>query len=158
MTTQNKYDEDFKKSLVSLYPNGKTQSQLCREYGVSKSALSKWIRPYSTVQVEDSQVLTAVQVSESSAWPGLVSEVWPELPPENPPDNPPSYLQKHFALRCFLPLLPRCFLLRPGFLLLCWHHWLLLLPTSFHTRQYSCSNLLPDCFHLKTGKLLPFLP
>ena len=64
MTTQNKYDEDFKKSLVSLYPNGKTQSQLCREYGVSKSALSKWIRPYSTVQVEDSQVLTAIQVKE----------------------------------------------------------------------------------------------
>lgn len=64
MTTQNKYDEDFKKSLVSLYPNGKTQSQLCREYGVSKSALSKWIRPYSTVQVEDGQVLTAIQVKE----------------------------------------------------------------------------------------------
>ena len=64
MTTQNKYDEDFKKSLVSLYPNGKTQSQLCREYDVSKSALSKWIRPYSTVQVEDGQVLTAIQVKE----------------------------------------------------------------------------------------------
>ena len=64
MTTQNKYDEDFKKSLVSLYQNGKTQSQLCREYGVSKSALSKWIRQYSTVQIEDGQVLTAIQVKE----------------------------------------------------------------------------------------------
>lgn len=64
MTTQNKYDEDFKKSLVSLYQNGKTQSQLCREYGVSKSALSKWIRQYSTVQVDDGEVLTAKQVKE----------------------------------------------------------------------------------------------
>lgn len=64
MTAQNKYDEDFKKSLVSLYQNGKTQSQLCREYGVSKSALSKWIRQYSTVQIEDGQVLTAIQVKE----------------------------------------------------------------------------------------------
>ena len=31
-----KYDEDFKKSLVSLHQNGKTQSQLCKEYGVSQ--------------------------------------------------------------------------------------------------------------------------
>lgn len=36
-----KYDEEFKKSLVSLYQNGKTQTQLCKEYGVSKSALAK---------------------------------------------------------------------------------------------------------------------
>lgn len=26
-----KYDEDFKKSLVLLHQNGKTQSQLCKE-------------------------------------------------------------------------------------------------------------------------------
>lgn len=64
MTTQNKYDEDFKKSLVSLYQNGKTQSQLCREYGVSKSALFKWIRQYSTVQLDEGEVLTARQVKE----------------------------------------------------------------------------------------------
>ena len=64
MTTQNKYDEDFKKSLVSLYQNGKTQSQLCKEYGVSKSALSKWIRQYSTVQLDEGEVLTARQVKE----------------------------------------------------------------------------------------------
>lgn len=64
MTTQNKYDEDFKKSLVSLYQNGKKQSQLCREYGVSKSALSKWIRQYSTVQLDEGEVLTARQVKE----------------------------------------------------------------------------------------------
>lgn len=36
-----KYDNEFKKSLVSLYQNGKTQTQLCKEYGVSYSALSK---------------------------------------------------------------------------------------------------------------------
>ena len=40
----NKYDEDFKKSLVSLYHNGKTQTQLCKEYGVSQSALGKWVK------------------------------------------------------------------------------------------------------------------
>ncbi len=29
-----KYDEDFKKSLVLLHQNGKTQTQFCKEYGV----------------------------------------------------------------------------------------------------------------------------
>ena len=32
-----KYDNEFKKSLVSMYQNGKTQTQLTREYGVSIS-------------------------------------------------------------------------------------------------------------------------
>ena len=60
----NKYDEDFKKSLVSLYHNGKTQTQLCKEYGVSQSALGKWIKQYSTVEISDGEVLTAKQVKE----------------------------------------------------------------------------------------------
>ena len=66
MTTNNytKYDEDFKKSLLSLHQNGKTQSQLCKKYGVSKSALSKWIKQYSTVEMGDGDVLTAKQVKE----------------------------------------------------------------------------------------------
>lgn len=61
---QNKYDEDFKKSLVSLYQNGKTQTQLCREYGVSESSMSKWVKQYSTVQVDSGEVLTSKQVKE----------------------------------------------------------------------------------------------
>ena len=64
MAIQSKYDEDFKKSLVSLYQNGKNQSQLCKEYGVSKSALSNWIKQYSTIQVDDGELLTAKQVKE----------------------------------------------------------------------------------------------
>ena len=59
-----KYDEDLKKSLVTLYQSGKTQSQLCREYGVSESALSRWIKQYSTVQTEDGEVLTVKQIKE----------------------------------------------------------------------------------------------
>lgn len=59
-----KYDEDFKKSLVSLHQNGKTQAQLCKEYGVSQSALGKWVKQYSTVEMDDGDVLTAKQVKE----------------------------------------------------------------------------------------------
>lgn len=32
-----RYDEDFKRTLVDLYKDDKTQSSLCREYGVSQS-------------------------------------------------------------------------------------------------------------------------
>ena len=63
-TTRTRYDEEFKKTLVSLYHNGKTQTALCQEYGVSPTALSKWIKQYSTVKTEDGEVLTAKQVKE----------------------------------------------------------------------------------------------
>ena len=59
-----KYDEDFKKSLVSLQQNGKTPTQLCKEYGVSQSALGKWIKLYSTVEIDNGELLTAKQVKE----------------------------------------------------------------------------------------------
>ena len=62
--TGKRYDEDFKKSLVSLNQNGKSQSQLAKEYGVSQTALGKWIKQYSTVEVNDGEVLTAKQVKE----------------------------------------------------------------------------------------------
>ena len=42
-----KYDEDFKKSIVSLHQNGKSQSDLSREYGVAISTIGKWIKIYS---------------------------------------------------------------------------------------------------------------
>ena len=63
-TRQTRYDEDFKKTLVSLYNNGKTQTTLCKEYGVSQTALAKWIKQYSTVETEDGDVLSAKQIKE----------------------------------------------------------------------------------------------
>ncbi len=57
-----KYYEDFKKSIVTLYENGKTQSELSREYGVSLSAISRWVRLFSTVKTDDGEILTAKQV------------------------------------------------------------------------------------------------
>ena len=62
MSTRNHYDEDFKRTLVELYHNGKTQASLIKEYGVSQSALTKWIKQYSTVETDSGEVLTAKQV------------------------------------------------------------------------------------------------
>ena len=61
---QTRYDEEFKKSLVDLYHNGKTQTSICKEYGVSQTALTRWIKQYSIVEMENGEVLTAKQVTE----------------------------------------------------------------------------------------------
>ena len=61
---QTLYDEEFKKSLVALCNNGKTQTSVCQEYGVSPTALAKWIKQYSTVETEDGEVLTAKQIKD----------------------------------------------------------------------------------------------
>ena len=59
-----KYDDEFKKSLVSMYENGKTQSQLAREYGVSLSALSRWIKLFSEVRLDQDTIISAKQIKE----------------------------------------------------------------------------------------------
>ena len=64
MSTKNRYDETFKQTLVELYHNGKTQIPLIKEYGVSQSALTKWIKQYSTVKTDAGEILTAKQVKE----------------------------------------------------------------------------------------------
>ncbi len=42
-----RYKEEFKKQLVSLYNNGKSLADLNREYGISKSTISTWIKRYN---------------------------------------------------------------------------------------------------------------
>lgn len=66
-----RYDEDFKKSLVTLHQNGKSQAQLCRDYEISISTLTKWIKQYLTVETPDGDILTANQIKElrkRNAW------------------------------------------------------------------------------------------
>ena len=60
----NKYDEDFKKSIVALHQGGKTQSGLSKDYGVSLSAISRWIKQYSEVKLDDDTILSAKQIKE----------------------------------------------------------------------------------------------
>jgi len=64
MPDYKRYDEDFKQSLVNLYQTGKTQTQICQDYGVSQSALARWIHQYSEVKLDDNSVMTAKQVKQ----------------------------------------------------------------------------------------------
>ena len=62
MAKKNYYDEDFKRTLVELYHNGKTQASLIKEYGVSQTALSRWIKQYSTVETSNGEILTLLKL------------------------------------------------------------------------------------------------
>jgi transposase len=59
-----KYDEAFKKSIVTLHQNGNSQTALCKEYGISMSAIGKWIKLYSEVKLEDDTIVTAKQIKD----------------------------------------------------------------------------------------------
>lgn len=61
---QNKYTEDFKKSIVTLYQNGKNMSQINREYGISFTSIRNWIKLYSEVKIDSDTIMTAQQIKE----------------------------------------------------------------------------------------------
>jgi len=69
-----RYDEDFKKSIVSLNQNGKSQSELSREYGISLSAIKNWTRYYSEVKIDADTILTAKQIKELQKRNALLEE------------------------------------------------------------------------------------
>ncbi len=41
------YTDDFKKQIVALKQSGKSTLEISREYGVSKSTITKWVSDYS---------------------------------------------------------------------------------------------------------------
>ncbi len=59
---QRKYSEDFKKTIVILYESGKTYADIKKEYGISSSTLSGWVKKYSQVKIDDDTILTAQQI------------------------------------------------------------------------------------------------
>lgn len=59
-----KYSEEFKRTLVKLHANGKTQTELVKQYGVSSTALSKWIKAYSSIKTESRNILNAKQIKQ----------------------------------------------------------------------------------------------
>ena len=63
-TVTPKYVGDFKKSIVSLHQSGKSLSELSREYGASVSTMSKWVKTYAEVKLDEDTIMTAKQVKE----------------------------------------------------------------------------------------------
>ena len=43
----NNYTDDFKKQIVALKLNGKSTSDIAKEYQIAKSTIIKWVNDYS---------------------------------------------------------------------------------------------------------------
>lgn len=74
-----KYGGEFKKSPVSLHQNGRTQAQLCREYGVPQSAPGKWARQHAAVETDSGGIPAAKQAEELLKRNALLEEENPIL-------------------------------------------------------------------------------
>ena len=58
------YDEDFKKTVVNLYENGKGISELSREYGIGKSTIDSWIKKFKTIITSTGEVTNNDEILE----------------------------------------------------------------------------------------------
>ena len=60
---QKSYTPEFKQQMVDLHnTGGKSYSQLEREYGISRSTLSTWVKQLSPIQVSEKE--TAIFAKE----------------------------------------------------------------------------------------------
>ena len=56
--------KSFKKLDINLYQNVKTETQLSKDYGISLSAINKWVKQYSEIKTEDGDVFTIKYIKE----------------------------------------------------------------------------------------------
>ena len=50
-----RYTNEFKATIVEVYNGGKTLSKLSREYDISKSTISVWVKKAKPVAINDSK-------------------------------------------------------------------------------------------------------
>jgi transposase len=62
-TKATRYSEEFKENIVSLYRNGKRVTELVSEYGVSKAAITSWIRDRKEIPT-DSGTITSLELKK----------------------------------------------------------------------------------------------
>ncbi len=59
------YDEDFKKMIVELYNvQKKSANEIVREYGISNSALYKWLEEYSPIKSDDGTITNNKEIKK----------------------------------------------------------------------------------------------
>ncbi|MCF7569405.1 transposase [Sabulilitoribacter arenilitoris] len=52
------YDNEFKRTIVSLYESGKTVNELCLEFDISISSVNRWRKEYGSADVSKSTIDT----------------------------------------------------------------------------------------------------
>lgn len=63
---QARYTEEFKSMIIKLYREGKSPSEIMSEYGLSKTALYKWVNESKEITVENEQ-FSALEIKQFKA-------------------------------------------------------------------------------------------
>ena len=61
---QTKYDESYIKTILELYSNGKSVSELSREYGISRNAIYNWIKDYKEIKTDDGDITNNKEIRQ----------------------------------------------------------------------------------------------
>ncbi len=56
MSTNKRYSEDFKKTIVDLYNSGHSVKEISSEYGISDVAVYKWIKKFSPIKNSNDEI------------------------------------------------------------------------------------------------------
>lgn len=65
-TKATRYSDEFKENIVKLHQNGKKLSELVREYGVSKAAITSWVRDRKEIPT-DNGTITPLELKKLQA-------------------------------------------------------------------------------------------
>ena len=65
-TKATRYSDEFKETIVNLHRSGKKVSELVSEYGVSKAAITSWIRDRKEIPT-DTGVITPLELRKLQA-------------------------------------------------------------------------------------------
>ncbi|EAC5127029.1 helix-turn-helix domain-containing protein [Listeria monocytogenes] len=58
------YEENFKKSLVTLYLQGVNVRYICKKYGVLRPEIDQWIKQYAGEKLESTELNFILQLRE----------------------------------------------------------------------------------------------
>jgi transposase len=57
-----KYDENFQKTIIELYRNGKPSKEIQKEFGISSSAFYKWAKKFSGVKMPTGESISVEEI------------------------------------------------------------------------------------------------
>jgi len=57
-----KYDENFQKTVIELYRNGKASKEILKEFGISSSVFYKWVKKYTQVKMPTGESLNIEEI------------------------------------------------------------------------------------------------
>ncbi|AUS69823.1 helix-turn-helix domain-containing protein [Lactococcus lactis subsp. lactis] len=60
----NRYNNEFKKTFVSLHMAGESKFKICSKYGISSSTFSIWFIQFSNTNLSNKSVITAKEIIE----------------------------------------------------------------------------------------------